>query len=83
MFTLHKLTNHSTMNKGTLTIIGFLCFMTGMIALILSLVGLRISILAAIEDWNRGFAFLVKLILIFGGMIMFYIGRSSDYDPEM
>ncbi len=71
------------MNKGIITIIGFACFMTGMLAIILSLVGLRISLLSAIEDWSGGFAFIIKLVLVFGGMILFYVGRSSDFDPEM
>lgn len=71
------------MSRNVMTIVGFLCFFIGLISIVLSLVGLRLSIISFADNISPLFAFVFKLFLLFGGMVIFYMGRSSDYDPEM
>ena len=66
--------------KLKLTIIGFVLFLFGMLALILSLVGLKLSFLTWIDSPGRGFGFLIRIIMIFGGMILFYVGRTLEIE---
>ena len=65
------------MNKTTASIIGFLLFITGAIAIILSLVGLQLTILAPLESMGQGFAFLVKILMTVIGIIVIYVARTD------
>lgn len=60
------------MNKGLLSLIGYLFFAVGMIALILSLIGLKISFLAW-ADINPLMGLMVKLGLVMTGLILMYV----------
>ena len=60
------------MNKGLLSLFGYLFFATGMIALILSLIGLKISFLAW-ADSDPLLGLMVKLGLIMTGLILMYV----------
>lgn len=71
------------MKKNILTVVGFSCFFVGIISIVLSLVGLRLSIISFADNISPLFGFVFKLFLLFGGMVMFFMARSSDYDPEM
>ncbi|NNE25639.1 MAG: hypothetical protein HKN09_02240 [Saprospiraceae bacterium] len=64
--------------KTILTILGFIIFATGFLAITLSLVGLNFTFLSFLEKPGRTFAFVVKIIMVFGGFIMFYIGRMDN-----
>jgi hypothetical protein len=65
------------MNKPIWTLVGFAMFALGMLSLILSLVGLKLTILDFM--YNHGVAtFIIQLILLFGGMIILYVARTSD-----
>jgi hypothetical protein len=67
------------MNKKTILMIaGFTIFFFGFIALVLSLVGLQLSMLTFIDIPGRTFGLVVRLIMIFGGMIMLYLGRVES-----
>ena len=64
------------MNRVTWTIIGWLLFLFGFISIILGLIGLNITPLVFIDRmFNPLFAFLIKLILIIAGIIIFYMSR--------
>ena len=65
------------MNKSILSIIGFLLFILGTIAIVLSLVGLNLSVLAPLEDLGAGIAFLIKILMIVIGLILVYVVRTS------
>ena len=65
------------MNKTLITSIGFILFITGVIAIILSLVGLQLSILSPIESLGGGIAFLIKIVLTMAGLIMVYIANTK------
>ena len=65
-------------SKILLTVIGFLLFFFGCLALILSLVNLKLSFLSFIDKPSPTFGFVVRLFMIFGGLVMFYIGRTDN-----
>lgn len=65
------------MNKQLLSIIGFLMFIIGSVAIVLSLVGLRLQILAPIEQLGSGYAFLIKIIIALFGVILIYLVRTA------
>lgn len=57
---------------------GFVIFFLGFIALVLSLVGLQLSMLTFIDAPGKTFGLVVRIIMIFGGMIMLYLGRIES-----
>jgi hypothetical protein len=66
------------MNWPTATLIlGFILFLFGFLALILSLVGLQFSFLAFIDGAGRTFGLLARILMIFGGVTLMYIARSK------
>lgn len=58
-------------------VLGFLLFLFGFISLILTLVGLRISFLSWIDEIGPGVGLAIRLVMIFGGIIIMYITRSK------
>ena len=67
------------MTKRTFfTVLGFTIFFFGFIAMVLSLVNLKLSILSFIDKPGKTFGFVVRIIMIFGGMVMLYIARSDQ-----
>ena len=65
------------MNKQVLSIIGFLMFIIGSVAIVLTLVGLRLKFLAPIEELGAGYAFLIKIIIALFGLIIIYLVRTA------
>ncbi len=70
------------MNRRAIwTFIGFVILATGMMAVILSVVGIKFSFLVWLDDIGRLFGFVVKLLMIvFGAMIM--VISRSDFSGE-
>ena len=64
--------------KTFFTILGFVIFALGFLALIMSLVNLKLSILSFIDKPGRTFGFVVRLVMIFGGMVMLYVARTEN-----
>ena len=60
-----------------MSIAGFLLFMTGMLSLILSLIGIRFTFLAFLEYWGSLVGFLLKLVLIMAGFILIYLSKTE------
>ncbi len=58
-------------------IIGFLLFLSGFVALVLLLVGARISFLAFIDAGGGTLGLVIRLLMIFGGLTMVYIARNK------
>ena len=66
------------MNRPTiLLIVGFLLFIFGFLALVLMLVGLQLSFLAFIDTSGRLLGFVIRLLMVFGGVVLMYLARSS------
>ena len=54
---------------------GFIIFFLGFIALVLSLVGLQLSMLTFIDAPGKTFGLVVRILMIFGGVIMVYVAK--------
>jgi len=67
------------MKSSVFTIIGFLMFFIGVIALVLSLIGLRLSFLSFVDD-NATVGLVVKLSLIIIGLMMVYLTKTITVD---
>ena len=63
--------------SSVLTLFGFLLFLFGMVALILTLVGLQLSFLAFIDAGGRTVGLVVRLLMIFGGVIIMFLARTD------
>ena len=69
------------MNKRTFwTITGFLLFFFGFLSMILYLFagGIRLTFLSFIDSFGPVAGFVIRIIMIFGGMVIFYVGRTGD-----
>lgn len=58
-------------------ILGFLLFLFGFIALVLLLIGARISFLGFIDAGGATLGLVIRLLMIFGGLFMVYVFRSK------
>ena len=58
-------------------VLGFFLFFFGFIALILMLVGLQISFLSWIDQWGRTGGLVIRLLMVFGGLVLMYLMRSK------
>jgi hypothetical protein len=65
------------MKKNIFTIIGFLLFILGISALVLSLVGVKLSFLTFIDKGGAGLGFVIRLVMMFGGLIIAWISKTN------
>lgn len=70
------------MKKGYITLLGFLVFLLGFLSILFSMVGLRFTFFEFISDLGRSAALGIHVILLFGGVIMMYLGRMPA-DEEL
>lgn len=63
------------MQKGYLTLVGFLLLAVGLVGLILQMVGLKLSILFFLEYLPPLGKFLIQLLMIFGGVVLMYLSK--------
>ncbi|MBK8700993.1 MAG: hypothetical protein IPN29_16235 [Saprospiraceae bacterium] len=72
------------MKKNLLTLLGFGMFVLGALSLILSLVGLKLDMLGFLYKAGGGFALLIHLVMIFGGIALMFVARAeTETDTEM
>ncbi len=65
------------MKRPLWTLVGFAMFATGILSVILWLVGLKLTFLNVI--YNLGAAtIIIQLILLFGGVIIMYVARTDQ-----
>ena len=64
------------MNRSVLMATGFIIFILGVLSLILSLVGLELTLLGFIYKMGI-WTVVIQIIMLFGGIIMMYISRTS------
>ena len=69
--------------KVTVTTIGFLLAGVGFLALVLSLVGVKLSYLVWIDRPGPLFGFVGKLVMIIAGIIMIYMGKTDLEQEEV
>jgi hypothetical protein len=63
--------------KNLLIVLGFCLFAVGFLSLILTLVGLQFGFLMWIENWGPLMGLIIRLIMIFGGMVLLYLARTD------
>ncbi len=66
------------MTRNHATLIGFLIFFFGVLSLILSMVNLQLSMLTFIDKPGRTFGLIVRLLMVFGGMIIMYVSKTGS-----
>jgi hypothetical protein len=66
------------MKQSYIIILGFIFFFLGALSIVLSLVGLKLDILGAFYKISPGFALLVHLIFLFGGVCLIYYAKNMD-----
>ena len=69
------------MKKTFFTVLGFFLFLSGMSALVLSLVGGKLAYLTFIDLPGPLFGFVARVVMIFTGIIMVVLSRT-DWDKE-
>ncbi len=69
-------------HKGILTLIGFILFFTGTLAIILSMIGVRFALFSALEEYSRMGSFLTYLFLMVMGMLMIVIPNTNLSNDE-
>jgi len=68
--------------KRSLTVtFGFILFLTGMMALILSLVGVQLSFLTWIDHWGGGVGMIIRLIMVAVGIVLIVLS-STNFSGE-
>ena len=63
------------MNKGIITASGYILFALGFLSILLTLVGLQLTPLKWLSSLGSGLALIIKLLMIFGGLIIMYISK--------
>lgn len=75
------------MKKNIFVILGFLLLIFGMSALVLSLVGVKLSYLLWLDYGGALLGFVLRLLMIFGGVVMAWLAlhdweaENDDNDP--
>ena len=70
------------MSKTTNTIIGFLLFIIGGLALVLSLIGVQLSFLTWIDKPSPLLGFVIRLLMILAGIVMVVLTRTDWREDE-
>jgi len=68
--------------KTSLTIMGFLLAGTGLLALILNLVGLNLSFLVWMESGGKLLGLLLEILMTISGFVMVYFGQTDLNQEE-
>lgn len=68
-------------NKGIVTLVGFLLAGIGFLALVLSVVGVKLSFLTWIDRPGPLVGFVIRLVMIVTGIIIVYLAQT-DFSGE-
>ncbi len=68
-------------NKSLWTLLGLLLFIVGFTAIILQMIGTQWVFLTILEIPGRLFAFVAKIVMVIGGIIMIVLART-DWERE-
>ena len=70
------------MYKAIFSIVGFLLFITGLLALVLTLVGIQLSFLTWIDAPGKLFGLIIRLVMIMLGIITVVLARTDWREEE-
>lgn len=69
--------------RNLLLILGFLFFVSGMLSLVLVLIGANLSFLSWIDQPGTPRGVIIRVLLIGGGLVMSYVALNPpEQDPE-
>lgn len=68
-------------NKGLFSLVGFILAGLGFSAIVLSLVGAKLSFLLWIDAFGALTGFVIKLVMILMGIVILYLART-DFSGE-
>lgn len=63
--------------KGILSLVGFILFLLGFVALSLQLLGIQFAFLTWIDAAGRLLGFMVRILMIIVGIILLYFDQSN------
>jgi len=61
-----------------MSLVGFAMFAIGFLSLIFMLVNVSFTFLAFLDDIDGPIGIVVKLVLMFGGMVILYLSKSDN-----
>lgn len=64
-------------NNGLFTLVGFILAGLGFFALVLSVVGAKLSFLLWIDTWGGMVGFVIRLLMILVGIIIIYLAQTD------
>ena len=70
------------MKKGILTLIGFLLFIIGGTALVLSLVGVKLSFLLWIDAAGGLLGFIIRIVMMIGGIVIAVLSTGNWQEDD-
>ncbi len=70
------------MKRGLLTLLGFVLFMLGFSALVLSLVGVQLAFLTWLDAPGRLFGFVARLVMIILGVVLVVLDNTDWKEDE-
>lgn len=66
------------MNKAISSIIGFILFVLGFLALVLQMVGVQLMFLTWLDTWGGGTGLFLRLLMIIAGLVIVIVARSNE-----
>jgi len=63
--------------KSLYSALGFLLFTSGMLAIILSLVGVKLAPLLWIDSWGGLVGLIIRVAMVLAGILIVYLARSD------
>ena len=70
------------MKKGIFTLIGFLLFIIGGTALVLSLVGVKLSFLLWIDAAGGLLGFIIRIVMMIGGIVIAVLSTGNWQEED-
>ena len=70
------------MKKGIFTLIGFLLFIIGGTALVLSLVGVKLSFLLWIDAAGGLLGFVIRIVMMIGGIVIAVLSTGNWQEDD-
>lgn len=66
------------MSKAIYSIIGFILFVLGFLALVLQMVGVQIAFLTWLDNWGGGTGLFLRVLMIVAGLVIVIVTRSNE-----
>lgn len=68
--------------KSVCSIAGYVLFVLGFLSIVLGLMGIKLTVLAWLDNFSTITSLVIKLGMIIGGLILMYVTRIDTTDYE-